>query len=322
LSKVLYAPGGTLAIGMALKLARAVTGRFKVVSFWDSFHGASLDAVSVGGERIFKKDMGPTLPGVEHIPPPNKYRGIFGNDEMKYADYFEYVVEKEGDIGALLAEPIRNTDGIIPTPAFWKRVREICDRHNILLIFDEIATGLGRTGKMFVYEHYDIIPDVVCLGKGLGGGIFPMAAILTKEKYNMVNDISIGHYTHEKNPVGAAAALATLEFIKNENILDKVGEDETYLKEVFRDWKDRYAVIGDVRGIGLLWILELVKDRESKEPAGEIAEKVMYGCLRDGLNFKLAQGNSIQLAPALTISREELNEALEILEKNLINYSK
>ena len=200
LNRVLLAPGGTSAIGMALKLARIVTGKHKVVSLWDSFHGASLDAISAGGEQVFRKGMGPLMPGVERIPPPTSYRGVFGDDgnDVVYADYLEYVIEKEGDIGAFIAETIRKTDVQIPSKAYWKRVREICTRHGVLLILDEIPIAFGRTGKMFAFEHYDIEPDIVCLGKGLGAGIMPLAAMVARDAYNIATDVSLGHYTHER----------------------------------------------------------------------------------------------------------------------------
>ncbi|MCG8307410.1 MAG: aspartate aminotransferase family protein [Cytophagales bacterium] len=321
LNRVLFAPGGSLAIGMALKLARVVTGRHKVISFWDSFHGASLDAISAGGEAMFRKKMGPTMPGVERIPPPNLYRGVLGQNIDNYLEYLEYVIEKEGEIGALLAEPIRNTDVIIPPKSYWKGVREICDRHNILLIFDEIPNGLGRIGEMYAWQYYEVVPDILCLGKGLGGCIMPHAAMLTHEKYNVASEISLGHFTHEKNPVACAAGTATLDYIRENHLLGKVSEDETYLYQRFRDFQNRYELIGDIRGIGLIWGIELVKDRITKEKAVYEAEQLMYACMRDGLSFKVSSGCIIQLLPALTISREELDQALDILEKNLAKIS-
>ncbi len=321
LDKVLFAPGGATVNGMALKLARAVTERFKVITFWDAFHGASLDTISVGGEAIFRKNMGPTMPGVERVPPPNTYRGILGESEENYLSYLEYVIEKEGDIGTFIAEPIRNTDVIIPSKSFWKRVREICDRNEIFLIFDEIPTGLGRTGRLFVYEHYDIVPDAVTLGKGLGGGLFPLAAMLTHSKYDKVSDISIGHYTHEKNPVAATAGKAVLDYISDENLLEKVSEHEKHITETFRIWEEKYSLIGDIRGLGLLWAIELVEDRTTKEKAFDIAERIMYGCLENGVNFKVSQGNILQLSPPLTITHEELQFGLDVIEKQIKKYS-
>ena len=320
LNRVLLAPGGTSAIGMALKLARAVTGKFKTISWWDSFHGASLDAISVGGEAQFRNGIGPLLPGAIQIPPPLSYRPPFGTDINKIyqsTDYLNYVMEHEGDIAAFIAEPIRNTNCTIPPKNYWKEVREICDKHNALLIFDEIPTCLGRTGKMFACENFDVVPDILCIGKGLGGGIFPLAAILTKDKYNIAAAKSLGHYTHEKNPVGAAAAIATLNFIENENLLERtVGLGERFIY-LLNELKNKHKIIGDVRGVGLLLAVELVKDRVTKEPAVYEAEKVMYECLMNGLSFKVSSGNVLTLMPPLTITDEEVIQSIDILDKSL-----
>lgn len=316
LNRVLLAPGGTSAIGMALKLARIVTGKHKVVSLWDSFHGASLDAISAGGEQVFRKGMGPLMPGVERIPPPTTYRGIFGatGEEGLYADYLEYVIEKEGDIGAFIAETIRNTDVQIPSKAYWKKVREICTRHGVVLILDEIPIAFGRTGKMFAFEHYDIEPDIVCLGKGLGAGVMPLAAMVTRDVYNIATEVSLGHYTHEKSPLGAVAALAMLEYIQNEQLLDKVNDDALFMRTALETLQHKYPLIGDIRGIGLLWGIELVKNRQTKEKAVEESEKILYECLANGLSFKVSQGNVLQLSPPLTISRAQLKDAITIID--------
>lgn len=316
LNRVLLAPGGTSAIGMALKLARIVTGKHKVVSLWDSFHGASIDAISAGGEQVFRKGMGPLLPGVERIPPPTTYRGILGHDgnDAAYAEYLEYVIEKEGDIGAFIVETIRNTDVQIPSKNYWKKVREICTRHGVLLILDEIPIAFGRTGKMFAFEHYDIEPDIVCLGKGLGAGIMPLAAMVTRDAYNIAADVSLGHYTHEKSPLASVAALAMLEFIEKENILEKVNADAAFMQAALDKMKERYPLIGDVRGIGLLWGIELVTDRNTKEKAIDASEMILYECLKNGLSFKISQGNVLQLSPPLIISRAQLQEALDVVE--------
>ena len=316
LNRCLFAPGGTSAVGMALKLARLVTGKYKVISLYDSFHGASLDAISVGGEAAFRQYMGPLMPGVISIPPPTTYRGIFGHseaDQLKYADYLEYVIEKEGDIGAFIAETVRNTDVQIPSKAYWQRVREICTKHGVILILDEIPIALGRTGKMFAFENFGIEPDILCLGKGLGGGIIPFAAIVTRDRYNIANDVSLGHYTHEKNPLGSVAALSTISYIEDHKLLEKVAENGAYMLDRLNKLKKQFPLIGDIRGLGFLWGIELVKDQLTKEKANEEAEKVMYDCMRNGLSFKVSQGNVLQLSPPLTISREELQTALSIL---------
>ncbi len=318
LNRVLFAPGGTSAIGMALKLARHVTGNYKVVSLWDSFHGASLDAIAVGGEACFRQGMGPLMAGVERIPPAVSYRGAFPSvdgSDVHYADYLEYVIEKEGGVGAFIAEAVRNTDVQVPSKAYWQRVREICDKHNVLLIIDDIPNGMGRSGEWFTHQAYGIEPDILCIGKGFGGGLVPIAAMITKDKFNTATDISMGHYTHEKSPIGCAAALATMEVIEQEGLLAKVKADSQFMREKLTAMQAKYPVIGDVRGIGLLWGVELVTNQQTKQRAFDEAETVLYQCLNNGLSFKVSQGNVIQLSPPLIISRQQLNDALAIFEQ-------
>ncbi|AEX23732.1 aspartate aminotransferase family protein [Vibrio sp. EJY3] len=325
LNRVLFAPGGTSAIGMALKLARHITGNYKVVSLWDSFHGASLDAISVGGEACFRHGMGPLMAGVERIPPAVSYRGALpspdGHD-VHYADYLEYVIEKEGGVGAFIAEAVRNTDVQVPSKAYWKRIREICDKHNVMLIIDDIPNGMGRSGEWFTYQAYDIEPDILCIGKGLGGGLVPIAAMVTKDKYNTAEQISMGHYTHEKSPIGCAAALATMEVIEQENLLDKAKADGQFMREKLLEMKAKYPVIGDVRGIGMLWGVELVTDHDTKQRAFDEAEAVLYQCLNDGVSFKVSQGNVIQLSPPLVITREQLTLAMAIFDEAIAKVCK
>ncbi|HGF3720623.1 TPA: aspartate aminotransferase family protein [Vibrio parahaemolyticus] len=325
LNRVLFAPGGTSAVSMALKLARHITGNYKVVSLWDSFHGASLDAISVGGEACFRQGMGPLMAGVERIPPAVSYRGAFpvtDGSDVHYADYLEYVIEKEGGVGAFIAEAVRNTDVQVPSKAYWKRIREICDKHNVMLIIDDIPNGMGRSGEWFTYQAYDIEPDMLCIGKGLGGGLVPIAAMVTKDKYNTAEQISMGHYTHEKSPIGCAAALATMEAIEQDGLLDKAKADSQFMREKLLEMKAKYSVIGDVRGIGMLWGIELVTDHESKARAYDEAEAVLYQCLNNGVSFKVSQGNVIQLSPPLIITREQLTEALAIFEEAIAKVCK
>jgi 4-aminobutyrate aminotransferase len=319
LNKVLFAPGGTSAISMALKLARAATGRYKTISMWDSFHGASLDAISIGGEEIFRSGIGPLLPGAEHVPPPDAYRCIWGcggQCNLKCADYIEYVLEKEGDVAAVIAETVRATP-FIPPLDYWKKVRAACDRHGALLILDEIPICLGRTGKMFACEHFDVVPDMLVIGKGLGGGIFPMAALIARQGLDVMGDRALGHYTHEKSPVGCAAGLAALAVIEEENLLEHTRRVGEYALSRMHVMKDRYAIIGDVRGIGLLLGIELVKDRTTKEKATEVAEQILYSALSKGLSFKLTMGSILTLTPPLIIAEEQMGKALDIIEECL-----
>jgi 4-aminobutyrate aminotransferase len=308
LSKVLFAPGGAEAIGMALKLARLATGRHKTVSMWDSFHGASLDAISIGGEALFRSGIGPLLPGTEHVQPcdPRNCRfGCAGACNARCADYVEYVLEKEEDVAAVVVETVRSTDVQVPPRAYYEKLRAACDRHGALLILDEIPVCLGRTGRMFAFEHYGIVPDMVVLGKGLGGGLFPMAALVARHGLDIAGERALGHYTHEKSPVGCAAALATLEVIETEDLLSRARSLGERALSRLRALKS--PAVLDVRGIGLLLAVEM------RDAA--LAEDIMYRCLSRGLSFKVGQGNVLVLAPPLIIQESDLDAALEILEQ-------
>jgi len=316
LAKSLFAPSGAAAVGMALRLARAATGRHKTVSFWGAFHGASLDTASVGGERMFREDAGPLLPGTEHVPPPDPSRCVFGcggRCDLRCARYVERVLDAEGDVAAVIAEPIRSTP-YVPRPEYWRIVREACDRHGALLVFDEIPQGLGRTGRMFVCEHFDVVPDVLVLGKGLGGGVLPLAAIVAHPRLDVLPDKALGHYTHEKNPVLCAAALAGIEYIEREGLVERARVLGEHALARLRELAERHRLVGDVRGVGLLLGVELVRDRATGERATAEAEAVMYAALERGLSFKVSAGNVLSLAPPLTITREELDAAFGILD--------
>lgn len=322
LKRVTLCPGGTSAVGIAMKLARVATGRHKTISMWDSFHGASLDTISIGGEALFRSGVGPLLSGTEHVPPPDEYRCLWdcqerGGCDLKCARYVEYVLEKEGDVAAVIAEPVRSTP-YIPNAEYWQTIRRACDRHGALLVFDEIPHALGRTGRMFTCENFEVVPDILVIGKGLGGGVFPLAAIIAKEELNLAGNLALGHYTHEKNPVACAAALATIEYIENHDLADHARQLGEYALERMRGMMERIPMIGDVRGLGLLMGMELVRDRTTRARATDEAEAVMYAALSRGLSFKLTMGNILTLTPALTITRQEMEAALDILEASLI----
>lgn len=323
LGKVLFTPGGTTAVGTALKLARVATGRFKTVSMWDSFHGASLDAVSVGGEALFRSGIGPLLPGTEHVPPAEPYRCVWepeGNCDtcgLKCARYIDYVMQREGDVAAVIAEPVRCTAVHFPPQGYWRAVRDICNRHGALLIFDETAVCLGRTGRMFACEHPAVVPDILILGKGLGGGVMPLAAMIARRDLDVAGDRALGHYTHEKNPVACAAGLAAIRCIEEENLPAHASALGREALAALQQLQARHPLIGDVRGMGLLLAVELVRDRRSREPARDEAERAMYECLTRGLSFKVSQGNILTLTPALTISTEEMERAVHIIDQAL-----
>ena len=322
LNKMLFAPGGAEANSMAIKLARIVTGRYKTISMWDSFHGATLDTISLSGEAVFRKGIGPLMCGDVHVPPPDIHRRFMDIGkpeewEILWAKYIEYIMEKEGDIAAVISEPMRSTP-YIPSKEYWQIIRKACDKHGALLIFDEVPHALGRTGKWFTCQNFDVTPDILVIGKGLGGGVFPIAAMIADEKLDVAGNIALGHFTHEKSTLGAAAGLATINYIEKNNLIEHSCTLGAYALEQAQMMMERHPMIGSVRGIGLFIGIELVKDKTTREPAVEEAEKVMYKCLSGGVSFKLTMGNIITLTPALVITKDEMDFALGVIE-NAIN---
>ena len=328
--KVLFTTGGSDAVEVAIKLARVATGRFKTLSFWDSFHGAGFGASSVGGEALFRngRAIGPLLPGTEHVAPFGCYRCPYGHAvdpngqpdigrcALACASMVRYVLEREGDVAAVIAEPARAVP-FIPPPGYWKAVRDACNANGTLLIFDEIPTGLGKTGRFFAAEHDAAAPDIVVLGKALGGGILPIAACIARSDLDQAGHLALGHYTHEKNPVTSAAALATLEVIEREQLVENAARVGAYALERLQDMKHRHALVGDVRGRGLLLGVDLVTDRASKLAASDAAERVLYAALSRGLSFKTTMGNVLTLTPPLVTSQAQMGSALDILDECL-----
>lgn len=325
LSKILFTTGGSDAIETALKIARVATNRFKTLSFWDSFHGAGFGASSIGGEQLFRLGpIGPLLPGAEHVPPFDAYRNPFGIEHSRetpgddqvgdiVASLISYTLKKEGDIAAVIAEPSRAVPYFAPK-GFWKKVREACNEAGALLIFDEIPTGLGKTGQMFACDHDDVVPDILVMGKALGGGILPIAATLCQPELDVCGDFALGHYTHEKNPVTCRAALTTIEIIEDEGLVENAANVGAWALERMNDMMDRHQAIGDVRGRGFLLGIDLVKDRGTREGAQDLAEEIYYRCLENGLSFKISMGCVLTLYPALVTSKEQMETALGIID--------
>jgi 4-aminobutyrate aminotransferase len=321
LNKVLLAPSGAAAISMALKLARYATGRHKTLSMWDSFHGANLDTIAIGGEALFRQNLGPMSPGAEHLAPLHLVRRLFGADRPfeRYADYIDYSLDVQGDVAALIAEPMRWTTVEAPPPDFWPRVRDSCDRHGALLIFDEIPSGLGRSGTMYVCEQLGATPDILAIGKGLGGGIMPLAAILANDRLDCTPEAALGHYTHEKSPVACAAALATLETIEEEGLLERARKLGRVGMARLEAMKARHPAIREIRGLGCYFGVEI--DGADPRAANALADRLLYRCLAAGLSFKIGGGNVVTLCPPLTIRQEQFDAAFAILDEALTDLS-
>jgi 4-aminobutyrate aminotransferase len=320
LSKVLFTTGGSDAVEVAVKIARAATGRFKTLSFWDAFHGAGTGAAALSGEMLFRSGpAAPLVAGALHVAPFGGYRCPYGRDTPEAsadacARMIDYVLSHDSDVAALVAEPTRAVPYVAP-PGFWARVREICDRHGTLLIFDEIPTGLGKTGRMFACDHDGVVPDILVLGKALGGGILPIAAVIARPGLDVAGAWAFGHYTHEKNPVTARAALTTIQIIEDEGLAGNAARVGARAIERMQEMKARLPAVGDVRGRGLLLGIELVRDRETREPDNDLAEAVLYRALDRGLSFKTTMGNVLTLTPPLVVTEAEMMQALDIVEE-------
>lgn len=325
LCRVLFCPGGSEAVEMALMLARMITGCFKTISFWDAYHGTGFGAAAIGGEEHFHGRVGPLVPGAFHVQFPDYYRNPWGFAQKEEVDaeclrQIEQVLQREPEMSAVIGEPV-SAKPVVPSRDYWVGVRALCDEYGALLIFDEIIEGLGRTGRMFACEHY-VQPDILVLGKSLGGGLLPFAGIVTKEDFNVLQDRSIGHYTHEKNALCAAAGLAGIETIENQGLDVRAADLGGYFIQALKGLQEKHLLIGNVTGLGLHLGLELVKDRTTRDKATQEAEMVMFYSLEKGLSFKVIDGNVITLRPALTISREEIDLAVDILDQAIAKASR
>ncbi len=319
LDRVLFCPGGSEAIEMAISLAKHVTGRWKTISYWDSYHGNGFQASSVGGEEHFTNGQGPMVPGAFHVEFPNYYRNPWGfTDEKQIDDEYlrqiKIILKRNPDVAAIIAEPISATP-VVPSLYYWQQVRTICDEYGILLIFDEIIEGFGRTGKWFASEHF-VTPDVLVMGKSLGGGILPLAGIATREKYNVLQHRSIGHFTHEKNPLSCAAGLAGINYIETHKLVNNSFALGEYLISELNNLKETFPIIGNVAGRGLHIGVDLVLNQESKERAEMEAEKVMYDCLRQGVALKVIEGNILTMRPSLLITKEDCDLIIRSLKNS------
>jgi 4-aminobutyrate aminotransferase len=321
-ARVLLATGGSDAVEIALKLARAATGRYKLLSFYDAYHGSGFGAMSVSGRKADRAPrLGPLLEGALHVPPyyrlSSERSGETVSDERLARDCLSairYTLEREGGIAALIAEPLKNTPHV-PPDWFWPEVRAVCDAYGTLLIFDEIPTGLGKTGRLFASEHWGVQPDITVLGKALGGGIVPIAATIMNARLNVAPEMALGHYTHEKNPFTATAALTTLSIIEDEGLVENARRQGERMLGRLRALGRRHPSVRAVRGIGLL--LAVVLQGGDGRDAATRARSVAYRCLQGGLNLTDGEGDSLCMTPPLIISDADMDWALDVLDAAL-----
>jgi 4-aminobutyrate aminotransferase len=313
---------GAEAIEAAIKLVRHATRRPYLLAFLNAFHGRTLGALSLTASKVVqRRGFAPLVPGVIHVPYPDPYRSRSGDPAQESLAYieqtlFQTILPPE-ETAAIFVEPIQGEGGIIvPPDRFLVGLRRLCDRYGILLVVDEVQTGLGRTGRFFAIEHVGVVPDIVCLAKALGGGL-PLGAMIASKRI-MSWEKGSHTSTFGGNPVACEAGLATIEVIEHERLLRNAQEQGAYLMDRLRALQRRCRLIGDVRGRGLMIGIELVRDRATKERANTERDRVVQAAFRRGLLLLPSGPNTIRLSPPLTISRAEIDEGLAILEEVLV----
>ena len=318
-----FCQSGTESVEAALKLARYVTGRPRFLGFLGGFHGRTMGSLAFTSSKYTQqKGFFPTMPGVTLVPYPNPYRPLFAGEDQGKAvlDYIESVLfagaVPAAEVAAVLVEPIQGEGGyIVPPPSFLPGLRALCDRHGILLIADEVQSGIGRTGKMFACEHWGIAPDVVTLAKGLGSGL-PIGMVVAKKRVMERWTKGAHGNTFGGNPICCAAALATLDLVEGGYVknADDVGR---YFRRRLRELMERHPAIGEVRGKGMMIGMELVKDRASKAPAKELCDAVVTRAFHNGLLLLSCGTSTVRFMPPLLATREHADEAVALVDASL-----
>jgi 4-aminobutyrate aminotransferase len=318
-----FCQSGTEAVEGALKLARYVTGRSRFIGFLGGFHGRTMGSLAFTSSKYTQqKGFFPTMPGVTHVPYPNSYRPIFaGADQGKAVlDFIENVLFTSNvppsEVAAILIEPIQGEGGyIVPPDGFLAGLRRLCDEHGILLIFDEVQSGVGRSGTMFASQHWGVAADIMTLAKGLGSGL-PIGAVVAKKSIMQEWKRGAHGNTYGGNPLCCAAALATLELVEKEYAMNatKVG---AYFSARLRHLQLRYPVIGEVRGKGLMIGMELIKDDSARTPAKELCDALITRAYHKGLLLLSCGTSTVRFMPPLMITETHVDEAIALLEAAL-----
>ncbi|MHB1525106.1 MAG: 4-aminobutyrate--2-oxoglutarate transaminase [Candidatus Dormibacteria bacterium] len=318
--KVVLFNSGAEAVENAVKIARLYTGRPAVVAFTGAFHGRTLLALSLTGtDQPYKEGFGPFVSEVHRAPYPYEYRGWSAQRALAALESLLAEQAMAHTVAAMVVEPVLGEGGFVPAPAaFLQGLREICDRDGILLVADEIQSGIGRTGRLFAIEHSGVAPDLITVAKSLAGGL-PLSAVIGRaDVMDAPGPGSLGG-TFGGNPVACAAALAVLDVIDSEGLLARAELLGSVLEERFSDWQRRYRLVGDTRHLGAMAGLELVQDRDQKVPAGAEAAEVVAGCRAEGLLLLRAgpAHNVLRTLMPLNIDEELLLRGLDILERQL-----
>jgi len=321
---------GTESVEAAIKLARHYTDRSQFIGFLGAFHGRTMGAVSITASKpIYHQDFYPLLNGVVHVPFPDPYRPLlaqypgedYGETVVRYIDkqIFDHVLPAE-EVAGIIVEPIQGEGGyVLPAPGFFPALRDLCDRYGILLIVDEVQSGMGRTGRWWAIENYGVEPDIVCAAKGIASGM-PLGAMIARKSIVTWSKGAHGN-TYGGNPLACVAALATIDLLET-GYMQNAAEVGEYLIDALEEIKARHSAnnhpgIGDVRGLGLMIGVEMVKDARTKEPAEELREQIINNAFKRGLLLLGCGKSTIRFAPPLNVTRQEVDEALQIFEEAL-----
>lgn len=321
--RVFFGNSGAEAIEAALKLARYHSGRSQFLAFLGCFHGRTMGALSLTSSRaVQRRGFGPLVPGVHHVPYPDCYRCPYGQQEATcrlecvaaIEDRFRTVLPPE-EVAAIVVEPVLGEGGYVVPPAkFFEALQQLARRHDILIVADEVQSGMGRTGRMWASEHFGLVPDILAVAKGIASGL-PLGAMIARAEI-MRWPPGAHASTFGGNPVSVAAALVTLELLEQELVANaaRIG---AYMLERMREWPARFACVGQVRGLGLMIGIEIVRDQASRERAPELRDRIVEMAFRRGLLILGAGPSSLRLSPPLVISRQQADFAMDTLEECL-----
>jgi 4-aminobutyrate aminotransferase len=321
--RVYYGNSGTEAVECAMKLARYHTQRPHIIAFYNAFHGRTMGALSLTASKPQqRRRFMPLVPGVTHVPYPHSYRRPAGTDAKQYAiDCARFIEDKvfkttvpPEECAAIILETVQGEGGYVPAPKeFLQEIRSICDRHGIMMICDEVQSGAGRTGKMWAVQHSGVEPDMITSAKGIASGM-PLGVVITKA--DVMDWVPGSHAsTFGGNPVCIASALATLDVLEREGIANaaKIGD---YMMQRVKTWVDKYEIVGDVRGMGLMIGIEIVKDKKTKAVAGKERDRIVDQlCFERGVLMLGCGETTIRLSPPLIITKEQADIAMDVLEE-------
>ncbi|MBS1914828.1 MAG: 4-aminobutyrate--2-oxoglutarate transaminase [Bacteroidetes bacterium] len=322
--KTLLANSGSEGVENAVNIAKYYTKRNAVLCFEGAYHGRTLLTLSLTSKySLFKKGFGSYVSDIYRIAAPNTYRGIEGMDEEQYVSHCIKKLEEAfisqidpDSLAAIIIEPVQGEGGFLPIPAaYLHKIREVCDKHGIVFIADEIQCGASRTGKLFAVEHSNVVPDIIVSAKSIGAGM-PISAITGKAEIMDAPHLGGVGGTYGGSPVACVAAIEAIKILKSESFLERVNEVGEIIRATLEKWKTKYKIIGDVRGIGAMRLVEFVKSRDTKEPDADVTLEVIKDAVSHGLIMIRAGlfSNCIRLLPPIVITDEQLIEGLQVLE--------